>query len=142
VTGALVDTGFLVALFRRNDRLRSAARDYLREHTHALATVSPVIIETCFFLDVRGKSDLLEWIIRGAIAVADVPVDAYPEIKASMNKYADRDIDFTDAALIWFAAVSGCRSILTVDAKDFGILRIMGNKRFNVVPWARERKRR
>ena len=142
MTGALVDTGFLVALFRRNDRLRSAARDYLREHTHALATVSPVIIETCFFLDVRGKSDLLEWIIRGAIAVADVPVDAYPEIKASMNKYADRDIDFTDAALIWFAAVSGCRSILTVDAKDFGILRIMGNKRFNVVPWARERKRR
>jgi predicted nucleic acid-binding protein len=142
VTGALVDTGFLVALFRRNDRLRAAARDYLREHTHGLATVSPVIVETCFFLDARGKSDLLEWVIRGAIAVADVPVDAYPEIKASINKYADRGIDFADAALIWFAAMSGCRSILTVDTRDFGILRIKGNKRFDVVPWAGERKGR
>ena len=142
MTGALVDTGFLVALFRRNDRLRSAARNYLREHTHALATVSPVIVETCFFLDVRGKADLLEWAIRGAVTVADVPIDAYPEIKASISKYADRDIDFTDAALIWFAAVSGCRSILTVDTRDFGILRIKGNKRFDVVPWAGDWKRR
>jgi predicted nucleic acid-binding protein len=78
VTGALVDTGFLVALFRTNDRLRAAAREHLKAHTYRLATVAPVIVETCFFLDPRGKSNLLEWAARGAITVADVPVDAYP----------------------------------------------------------------
>jgi predicted nucleic acid-binding protein len=135
VTGALVDTGFLVALFRRNDRLRAAARDHLRERTYQLATVAPVIVETCFFLDPRGKSDLLEWTIRGGLTVADVPVDAYPDIKALIGKYADRDIDFTDAALIWFAAASGCRSILTVDERDFGVYRLKGNQRFDVVTW-------
>ena len=49
--GALVDTGFLVALFRRRDRLRSAAREHLQAHTYGLATVTPVIVETSFFLD-------------------------------------------------------------------------------------------
>ena len=69
MTGALVDTGFLVALFRRSDRLRAAAREHLRAHTYGLATVAPVIVETCFFLDPRGKAELLEWVVRGGLAV-------------------------------------------------------------------------
>jgi predicted nucleic acid-binding protein len=141
VTRALVDTGFLVALFRRNDRLRPAAREYLRVHNHPLATVAPVIVEACFFLDPRGKSDLLEWALRGALAVADVPVEAYGDVKAAIAKYSDRDIDFADAALMWFAATSGCRRILTVDDRDFNVLRIKGNKRFEVLPWTSQRKR-
>jgi predicted nucleic acid-binding protein len=141
VIGALVDTGFLVALFRRNDSLRSAAREYLRQHTHPLATVSPVIVESCFFLDPRAQGDLLEWVIRGALAVADVPPDAYPELKVTIAKYAGRDLDFADAALVWFAAATGCRKILTVDERDFELVRIKGNKRFEIVSWTNESRR-
>lgn len=135
MTGALVDTGFLVALFSRRDRLRPAARDYLQAHIHPLATVAPVVVETSFFLDARGKADLLEWIVRGGLAVAELTLDAYREIKPVVAKYADRDIDFADAALVWFANVSGCRRILTVDDRDFGIYRLKGNKRFDVLAW-------
>ncbi len=142
MTGALVDTGFLVSLFRRSDRLRSAARAYLASHTHGLATVTPVIVETCFFLDPRGKADLLEWILRGGLAISEVPVDAYADVKVLILKYADRDIDFTDAALVWFAAASGCRSILTVDERDFAVYRLKGNKRFDVLTWMSTSKKR
>jgi predicted nucleic acid-binding protein len=135
VTGALVDTGFLIALFRRGDKLRSAARDYLREHTHALATVTPVIAETCFFLDARAKADLLEWVIRGGMSVVDVSADAFGVIRTTFPKYADREIDFADAALVWLASTSGCRRILTVDAGDFDVLRVKGNRRFEIVSW-------
>jgi uncharacterized protein len=135
VTGALVDTGFLVALFSRRDRLRRAARDHLQAHTYPLATVAPVIVETSFFLDARGKAELLEWILRGGLAVAEFPIDAYRELRMIVLKYADRDIDFADAALIWFAGVSGCRSILTVDERDFGVYRQKGNKRFEIIAW-------
>ena len=135
MTGTLVDTGFLVALFSRRDRLRRAARDHLEAHTYPQATVAPVIVETFFFLDARGKADLLEWILRGGVAVAELPPDAYREVKTIVLKYADRDIDFADAALIWFAGVSGCRSILTVDERDFSVYRLKGNKRFEVVAW-------
>ena len=133
--GALVDTGFLVALFSRRDPLRRAAREHLQAHTYPLATVAPVIVETCFFLNARAKADLLDTILRGAIAVSELPPEAYREVKTLVLKYADRDIDFADAALIWFAGVSGCRSILTVDERDFSVYRTKGNKRFEVIAW-------
>ena len=135
MTGALVDTGFLVALFRSRDRLRAAARDHLRAYSYPLATVAPVIVETSFFLDARSKVNLLEWIVRGGLVVAEVPREAYSDIKVLVLKYADRDIDFADAALIWFSGVSGCRSVLTVDERDFGIYRLKGNKRFDIIAW-------
>ena len=139
MTGALVDTGFLVALFSRRDRLRAAARAHLQTHTYPLATVAPVVVETSFFLDARRKADLFEWILRGGLAVADLPLEAYREVKTIVAKYADRDIDFADAALIWFAGVSGCRSILTVDERDFSVYRLKGNKRFEITDWQRKR---
>ena len=135
MTGTLVDTGFLVALFSRRDRLRRAARNHLQAHTYPLATIGPVIVETSFFLNARSKAGLLEWVLRGGLAVAELPLEAYREIKTIVLKYADRDIDFTDAALIWFAGVSGCRGILTVDERDFSVYRLKGNKRFEVIEW-------
>jgi predicted nucleic acid-binding protein len=132
----IADTGFLVALFRRNDRLRAAAREHLRKHTYPLVTVAPVIVETCFFLDPRGKSELLQWVQRGGLAVVEAPVEAYAEIEALILKYADHDIDFADAALIWFARTNNQRRILTVDEKDFAVYRIKGAKRFDIVPWS------
>lgn len=131
----LVDAGFLVALFRRNDRQRAAARDYLMAHRHPLATVSAVIVESCLFLDVRGKSELLQWVQRGGMAVFEPPVSAYPAIEALILKYADRDLDFTDAALIWLAFESGLREVLTADEKDFAVVRLKGGKRLDIVPW-------
>lgn len=135
MTGILVDTGLLVSLFRPADRLRVQARECLRTNRHRLLTVAPVIVETCFFLDATGKGRLLEWAQRGALAVADVPVDAYAEIGTIIRKYADRDIDFADAALIWLANHTGMRDILTVDEADFAIYRLKGGKRFTPVQW-------
>jgi predicted nucleic acid-binding protein len=135
VTSVLVDTGFLVSLFRPADRLRTQARECLLANRHPLVTAAPVIVETCFFLDAAGKGRLLEWVQRGALAVADVSVSAYPEIGVITRKYADRNIDFADAALVWLANHTGIRDILTVDEADFSVYRLKGGKRFALVKW-------
>ena len=135
MTGVIVDTGFLVPLFRPSERLRAAARESLRNNRRALLTVAPVIVETCFFLDPEGKRRLLEWIERGAVSVAEVPTSVYPEIRALIRKYADRDIDFADAAIVWLAEKTGCRAILTVDVRDFSLFRFARGKRFELVNW-------
>jgi len=67
--------------------------------------------------------------------VLEVPAEAYPEIALTLEKYADLDPDFTDAALIWAAHNTGCRRILTVDRAVFEIYRLKGNKRFDLLPW-------
>lgn len=135
MTGVIVDTGFLVSLFRPAERLRAPAREFLRNNRHPLLTVAPVIVETCFFLDPEGKVRLLEWIRRGAVAVAEVPTSAYADIGSLIRKYAGRDIDFADAAIVWLAEKTGCRTILTVDARDFSVFRLGKGKHFELVKW-------
>jgi uncharacterized protein len=135
VTRVLADTGFLVALFHPADRLAASAQAYLRRHRHPLATVAAVIVETGFFLSSAEKNDLLEWARRGGIAVVETPVDSYPDLAAIIGRYADRDIDLADAALIWLANTSGQNRILTVDVRDFSAYRLKQGRRFELVSW-------
>ncbi len=135
MTGVIVDTGFLIPLFRPSERLRASAREFLRVNRRPLLTVTPVIVETCFFLAPNDKAGLLEWIRRGAIAVAEVPVSAYTDIRALILKYADHNIDFADAAIVWLAEKTGCRAVLTVDIRHFSAFRLAKGKRFELVKW-------
>jgi predicted nucleic acid-binding protein len=135
VTSVIVDTGFLIPLFLRTERLRASAREFLRNNRRPLITVTPVIVETCFFLDPDGKARLLEWIQRGAVAVAEVPASAYADIRALILKYADHDIDFADAAIVWFAETTGCRAVLTVDVRHFSAFRLAKGRRFELMRW-------
>ena len=130
-----MDTGFLVALFHPADRLAPSARAYLKKHRHPLATVAPVIVETCFFLSAREKADLLTWAQRGGIAVLEAPVDCYPALGAIIARHAERDIDLADAALIWLANASGQNCILTVDERDFSAYRLKQGRRFELLNW-------
>lgn len=131
----IADTGFLVAFGRRGDALHASADAFLRGYAGRLVTAAPVIVETCFFLRAEAKLRLFDWIGTGALTVLEVPAGNYPEIGRLIARYADRDIDFTDAALIWLADRIGIRSILTVDAGDFAIYRLAGKRRFDIVQW-------
>ena len=133
----LADTGFLAALFKHREQLNAAARAYLVGNRHALITAAPVIVETCFFLDASEKRALLEWVRRGGIEVAEWPSSAYAQTEAIIAKYADREIDLADAALIWLAIQSGSRAILTVDRRDFSVYRLKGNQGFDLIDWQR-----
>jgi len=135
MTPVLVDTGFLVALFKPAGALTEPAARYLEEHKHPLATVSAAVVETCFFLRPTLKAELLAWIRHGGISVFDVPVSAYAQLELTIRKYADRDIDFVDAALVWLANGKGTRRILTVDKTDFSVLRLKDGKRFELIDW-------
>jgi predicted nucleic acid-binding protein len=135
VARLVVDTGFLVALYLRGDSLHSDAVEYLRGSRATLITVSPVVVEACHFLNTRGKIELLKWIEREGLGVAEVPADAYPALAIYLEKYSDLDIDLADAALIWLAELTGEHQILTVDERDFSTFRLKGRRRFQLVPW-------
>ncbi|AUB79607.1 hypothetical protein [Candidatus Thiodictyon syntrophicum] len=62
-------------------------------------------------------------------------MSSYPDLAAYIRKYADQDIDFADAALVWLASQSGQRSILTVDETDFQVYRLQGGHPFELIRW-------
>ncbi len=130
-TATWVDSGFLIALFARNDRYHEAAKRFLADQpTLALHSIWPVIVETCFFLDNRGKQALLTWIERGAMSIHELTPQHLPGIRRTMEKYANIDPDFTDAALVTLAGNSRIRQILTLDERDFSIYRFADGGRF------------
>jgi len=133
----VVDTGFLVALYRRQDKFHADAVAFLRDNRAVLVTASPVVTETCYFLNTPAKAELLRWIARGAVSVAEVPVESYPALASRLEKYTELDVDFTDVALVWLAELLGERRILTVDERDFATFRLKGRKRFELVHWRR-----
>jgi predicted nucleic acid-binding protein len=94
-----------------------------------------VIVESCYFLDAKAKVALLNWVQCGGIKVVDVPVIAYSDIAQSIEKYADHEIDFTDATLIWLANSYQQQQILTVDKNDFSTFRLKNNQWFQLLEW-------
>lgn len=131
----IADTGFLVAFGRARDPRHDAAKRFLQTFRGRLVTVAPVVVESCFFLSPHSKQLLLEWIRLGGVGVVDVPVAAYSELSITIGTYANRDIDFTDAALVWLAEQAGLRGILTLDRADFSTFRLKGGKRFEPISW-------
>lgn len=132
----VADTGYLVALARREDPCHASAQAYAARFSGHLVTTSPVIVEACHFLRPRSKVDLLHWAAAGStLAVLEVPVKAYPELAATIRKYEEHNIDLADASLVWLASEAGLNRILTVDRGDFSTLRLKNGRRFEIVDW-------
>jgi predicted nucleic acid-binding protein len=135
VARLLVDTGFLVALGRKADPLHAEARAFFLREAGPLITVSPVVVETCFFLNAAAKIQFLDLAQSARLKTLELPTVAYGEVGTIIRKYADRDIDLADAALIWLANRTGVRHVLTTDRADFGVYRLKNGKRFELVKW-------
>ena len=72
VANLLVDTGFLVALYRRNDELHQSALRFLQGNREGLITVAPVIVEACHSLAMEARVHLLQWITREGLTVFEI----------------------------------------------------------------------
>ncbi|WP_200236901.1 type II toxin-antitoxin system VapC family toxin [Thiohalocapsa halophila] len=136
----LVDTGFLVALFDQTDTLHDSAKTTLAGLTcgrrTTLVSVWPTVVETCFFLNPRGKRALLQWIERGALRLRQIDRTDLMTIAAVIERFAEHDIDLADATLVWLAGVEGTRQVLTTDRRDFDMLRTADGQAFERL-WVR-----
>jgi predicted nucleic acid-binding protein len=130
----LVDTGFLIALFDKTDALHDSAKatlaELIRERRARLVSVWPTVVETCFFLDPKGKQALLQWIERGAVRLRQIEPTDLGAIGAVIERFAEHDVDLADATLVWLAGVEGTRQVLTTDRRDFDMLRTADGKAF------------
>jgi predicted nucleic acid-binding protein len=130
-TAAWVDTGFLVALFAKDDKHHESAQQFLKKLGKIeLHSIWPVVVEACFFLDTKGKSALLSWIERGSMTLHDLDIEHLPNIRINLEKYQNLDPDFTDTALVTLAGILGIRKILTVDTRDFSAYRLSDGSYF------------
>jgi uncharacterized protein len=133
---ALIDTGVVLALLDRSDKWHKPCVEIYNRASLPLLTTEAVLAEV-FHLTYRNLHDVhgVWTLVRsGAIRLASIEHDELPSIRALMDEYADRPMDFADATLVHLAARESLSVILTVDHDDFETYRIAGRKRFTILP--------
>jgi predicted nucleic acid-binding protein len=131
----LVDTGAIVALLRGgSDRLHEGAKRFFSEllPQDTLYTTWPVITECAFLLRHR-ESVFWEWLLESGMEISDFTLHDIQTMRRWRAGYADREIDFADASLVWLANKLGANMIATTDFADFETYRISGKKAFKMM---------
>jgi uncharacterized protein len=135
VKPVLLDTGVIVALLDRSERLHDACAEVVREIEAPLITCEAVIAESCYLL--RNLAGASEAIIENVAAgIFQIPFQLSREaagVKQVLRKYRDRRIDLADACLIRLADEFGTADILTLD-NDFAVYRWGRNRAFRMLP--------
>ena len=132
----LIDTGFLVALFDRRERLHASATAWLSGERRSLWTVPSVVVEAAHFLPGRPRVALARAASAGVVHVAAPDAAAYGRVAVLLERYADLDPDWADAELVWLAETAGIASVATLDSADFSVYRLHGRRAFDIV-WPR-----
>jgi predicted nucleic acid-binding protein len=135
VKPVLLDTGVIVALLDRSERLHKACAEAVQQIEAPLITCEAVIAESCYLLrSVDGASAAV--IENVSAGIFQIPFQLSHEaagVRQVLRKYRDRQIDLADACLIRLADEFGTGDILTLDG-DFAVYRWRRNKTFRMLP--------
>ena len=130
----LLDTGVIVALLDRSERMHAACVNAIEEAAAPLVTCEPVIAESCYLL--RGIAGAAEAILENVkTGVFQIPLQLSPAaapLQRFFRKYRDREVDLADACLVHLASELETGDILTLDG-DFEIYRWGNNKAFRLL---------
>jgi len=132
----LVDAGSLVALVDADDQYHKKCVAALKVLREPLVTVWPPVTEAMYLLGDLPKAQeaLWEMLARGVLQLVPLDHTDVPRMRELMSKYADRSMDLADAVLVRDAEREGIRKIFTVARKDFGVYRLHGRVRPNLIP--------
>ncbi len=132
----LIDTGAMLALVDEDDRWHSACVETFSHVRLPLLTSEAVLTEYFHLLGKNSRYLASAWrLVRsGAVTLASISDGDLPEINFLMERYADRPMDFADAALVHLAHRERISTVFTIDFADFQTYRIAGKRRFRIVP--------
>ncbi len=131
----LLDTGVIVALLDRSERLHRQCVEAVRQADAPLITCEAVIAESCYLVrNLPGAPEAIN--ANVAEGIFQIPLQLSREavgVRSMLRKYQDRAIDLADACLIHLANEFETGDILTLD-KGFEIYRWGRNKGFRLLP--------
>ena len=123
----ILDTGPLYASLDRSDADHAACRTMIETAEEALVIPAPVLVEVDYWVHRRLTPGafvaLLADIEAGAYAVEDLTPGDYRRVRELVDRYADSDIGFVDAAVLAVVERLGEPKLATLDRRHFAVLR-------------------
>lgn len=134
----VADTGGVFALYDAKDRYHDAVSDLLQRRSERIHLPSPLLGELGYVL--------LRWLGGDALIqfLADVEANAFQiepfltedlrRCRELLEQYSDLDLGLCDAAVVATAERLGTNRILTVDERDFRVIRSRAGEPFVLLP--------
>lgn len=123
----ILDTGPLYASLDRSDQDHAACRVLIEAAAEPLVIPAPVLVEVDYWIHQRLNPGalvaLLADIEAGAYAVIDLVRADYARVRELVDRYADADIGFVDAAVLAIVERLNEPKLATLDRRHFGLLR-------------------
>jgi uncharacterized protein len=135
---AILDTSFLFVLTAQNDRNHASVLAVAQTLNEPLVLPTVVLPEICYLLTSRlGHRAMRQFIASLTISTTQLePLSAVDLVRSReiLEQYADSQLDFTDTAIIAIAERRGITRILTLDRRDFSLIRPKHCNYFELLP--------
>lgn len=120
----IIDTGPLVALLNRRERLHGWAKEVLDTIEPPIFTCEPVLSEACFLLrDIHGGPDaVLNLVGRGIVRTDFHVATEIDSLRVLMKKFSNVPMSLADACLVRMTELDPRGVVLTLDS-DFRVYR-------------------
>jgi hypothetical protein len=139
----VADSGAVYGLYDRRDACHASLRAAVETERDILVLPAPTLGEIDYLLRVRlGNAALLRFledIQEGAFVVEAVTLADLRRCAALIAKYDDLDLGISDASVVAVAERLGTDRILTVDLRDFRVIRSVRGKPFKLLPAERRK---
>ena len=132
-SGALLDTGPLVAYLYPRERHHHWAIEQFSTLYAPFVSCEPVLTEACFLLGRVGRpaTGVLELINRGLVRLAFELHEELAAVRTLMHRYTNVPMSLADACLVRMAEITGL-PICTLDG-DFAIYRAHGRRPLTLI---------
>ena len=136
--GLIADSGAIYAIYDSGDRHHQAVRTVLERESGPVIIPSVILAEVDFLLrrhlGVAAEVDFLDGIAIGAFTLEPFTTADVARCRELITQYRDADLGLADAAVVATAERLGIRRILTVDERDFRLVRPACGEAFVLLP--------
>jgi predicted nucleic acid-binding protein len=134
----VLDTSFLYALADVSDRNHARVLDVAGSLTESLILPLPVLPEICYLLTSRlghfAMRRFLNELVASEAVLESIDRADLRRIGEILEQYADSRLDFVDAAIIAIAERRDVTRVLTLDHRDFAMVRPQHCAHFEILP--------
>lgn len=134
----LLDTGFLYALLNDKEPEHSAIVEVIRSIHSDIILPIPVITEIAYLLKrdlgTEAAADFIASLSSTPLILLVPEPDDYQRAAEFMRQYADANLDFVDALIAALAERLNISRILTLDQRDFRLIRPRHCNAFEIHP--------
>ena len=132
----LLDTGALVSLLDRSQKGHRAFASFFQEWDGPVVSTEAVLTEATHLLGglPGGREACVDFFLSGGALLVPATNPSLRRSRDLLRQYADLPMDYADATLLVLAEELDTNLILTTDRRDFGVYRIKGRRRFEVLP--------